>query len=63
MDIQDFLTKVTEMRTFQKRWFRYRDPDALRKAKKSEKEVDSEIERLTGTAPGETVEISHPKLF
>lgn len=63
MDIQDFISKVSEMRKHQKEYFRYRDPDRLRASKKTEKEVDAEIERLTGTAPGEKQKINHPTLF
>lgn len=63
MDIQDFISKVSKMRSEQRSYFRYRTPDHLQAAKKLEKEVDSEIERLTGTAPGKEAEVEHPKLF
>lgn len=63
MDIQDFLTKVAEMRREQKNYFRYRTPDHLRASKKLETEVDAEIERLTGVEPEKKKETPHPTLF
>jgi hypothetical protein len=63
MDISDFIQKVSEMRNEQKSYFKYRTPDHLQAAKKLEREVDSEIQRLTGTSPGKTKETEQPRLF
>lgn len=63
MDIQDFLSKVAEMRREQRNYFRYRTPDHLQNSKKLESEVDAEIERLTGTISEKKIEIPHPTLF
>lgn len=63
MDIQYFLSKVAEMRTEQKNYFRYRTPDHLKASKKLETEVDAEIERLTGINTGTVKQQPHPTLF
>lgn len=63
MDIQDFLSKVAEMRREQKSYFKLRTPDHLKASKKLESEVDAEIERLTGTKTGAIKETPHPRLF
>lgn len=63
MDIQDFLSKVAEMRKEQKNYFRYRTPDHMKASKKLESEVDAEIERLTGTEHEKSKEVPHPTLF
>lgn len=63
MDIRDFLSKVAEMRTEQKNYFRFHTPDHLKAAKKLEAEVDTEIERLTGAQPEKKTVTPHPTLF
>ncbi|HCY40409.1 MAG TPA: hypothetical protein DHV48_03510 [Prolixibacteraceae bacterium] len=63
MDIQDFLTKVVEMRQEQRNYFRYRTPDHLKASKKLEAEVDAEIERLTGVEAEKKKQTPHPTLF
>lgn len=63
MDIQDFLTKVAEMRKEQKNYARYGTPDHRKASKKLEAEVDAEIERLTGNNTRTVKEQAHPTLF
>lgn len=63
MDYAEFIMLVAEMRKLQKDYFRYRDPLSLQKAKKAERLVDTEIERMTGTKPEKEVEPKHPSLF
>jgi hypothetical protein len=62
IELQQFAKLVSQVRHYQKQYFRYRTPDDLREAKRLEKLIDSEIERFTGT--GETLTgPEHPKLF
>lgn len=63
MNYDEFVLKVSEMRKFQKEYFRYRAPDDLRKSKQFEKEVDAVIEEITGARPGEKKQNEHPTLF
>lgn len=47
MDNAAFDSLVAEMRTLQKRYFKYRDSDVLRESKELEKKVDAAIVELT----------------
>lgn len=46
MNAREFFYKVAEMRTAQKAYFKTRDPNVLRAARKLENIIDSEIERV-----------------
>ncbi len=61
--ITDLANLVSEMRKFQKNYFKYRDPLSLQAAKKAELVVDAEVARLTGTSTKPQPELLHPKLF
>jgi len=63
MDLPEFVMKVRDMRTAQIEYFRSRDPLNLSRSKRLEKEVDAELQMLTGQRPGEKDEVKHPTLF
>lgn len=46
MDPRTFFYKVAEMREAQKAYFKTRDPNVFRAARKLENEIDKEIERV-----------------
>jgi len=63
-NLQQFAELVAEMRLYQKKYFRYRAPDDLRRAKNAEKQVDAAVERFTGSTDAiHRVSEQHPKLF
>lgn len=48
MNARDFYFTVCEMRSAQKSYFKTRDPQVLRAARKLENIVDAEIDRVRG---------------
>lgn len=60
--MENFIKKVAEMRSAQKNYFRYRGSNFLQDAKRLEKEVDAELQRLTNQ-PVENKEVEYPRLF
>lgn len=41
LDIHDFITKIKAMRESQKSWYRYKQPQELKKAMRLEQQVDT----------------------
>lgn len=48
MNAREFFSKVAQMRSMQKEYFRTRSKTALQESKQLEKEVDNEIARVEG---------------
>lgn len=47
MTAKEFYDAVCRMRTLQKDYFKYRQPEDLRKSRQAEKIIDEEIKRVT----------------
>ncbi len=52
MSDESFVDLVGKMRAAQRRWFKYKNQDAMVRAKQLEREVDRRIERETGPEGG-----------
>lgn len=52
MTHREFFDKVSEMRTAQKEYFKYRSNAALNRSKALEREIDSEIARVNAVLAG-----------
>lgn len=56
MTPRQFFDKVREMRRLQKEYFRTRDSIILEKSRQAEKEIDTEIKRVTDILTGNEIE-------
>lgn len=55
MTAKEFFYEVAEMRAAQKAYFKSRDPNVFRAARRLENSIDREIERVRGIVNGDSL--------